>query len=149
MAGKAIVTRTHPSPMPRANLSLRPASRGILAAAMIGIGVLHFVMSDPFVRIVPAWMPAPLVLVWVSGVFEILGGVGLLVRRTRRAASYGLMALYLAVFPANVNMAVNDLTFDGTHHLPPALLWLRLPLQVVLIAWAFWVGRDDPRREQG
>jgi uncharacterized membrane protein len=148
MAREAIVRRTRPSPMPRANLSLRPASRGILAAVMVGVGALHFVMSDPFVRIVPAWLPAPLVLVWVSGFFEILGGVGLLVRRARRAASYGLVALYLAVFPANVNMAVNDLTFDGTHHLPPALLWLRLPLQVVLIAWALWVGRDDPRRAE-
>jgi uncharacterized membrane protein len=131
--------------MPRANLSLRAALRGLLAAGMIGIGVAHFVIPDPFVRIVPAWLPAPLALVWVSGVFEILGGAGLLVRRTRRAASYGLVALYLAVFPANVNMAVNDLTLDGVTRVPPALLWLRLPLQVVLIVWALWVGRDDPR----
>ena len=130
--------------MPRANLSLRAALRGLLAAGMIGIGVAHFVVPDSFVRIVPAWLPAPLALVWVSGFFEILGGAGLLVPRVRRAASYGLVALYLAVFPANVNMAVNHLTFDGHTPVPPALLWLRLPLQAVLIAWAIWAGRDDP-----
>jgi|HubBroStandDraft_6_1064221.scaffolds.fasta_scaffold164275_4 uncharacterized membrane protein len=129
--------------MPRANLSsLRPALRGLLCAVMIGIGIVHFVMPDPFVRIVPGWLPAPLALVWVSGVFEILGGVGLLVPRARRAASYGLVALYVAVFPANVNMAVNHLTFDGVHAVPPVLLWLRLPLQGVLIAWALWAGRE-------
>jgi uncharacterized membrane protein len=134
--------------MPRANLSLRPALRGLLAAVMIGIGAVHFVTPDPFVRIVPAWLPAPLLLVWVSGVFEILGGVGLLVRRARRAASYGLVALYVAVFPANVNMAMNHLTLDGVHQLPTALLWLRLPLQAVLVVWALWVGRNDRRGEQ-
>ena len=112
---------------------------------MVVAGVAHWVTPAVFVRIVPAWLPAPQVLVGVSGVFEILGGVGLLVPRTRRAASFGLSALYLAVFPANVNMAVNHLTFDGVTPISPVLLWLRLPLQAVLIAWALWVGRDDRR----
>jgi uncharacterized membrane protein len=112
---------------------------------MVAAGVGHFATSAVFVRIVPAWLPAPLLLVWVSGVFEILGGAGLLVPRVRRAASLGLVALYVAVFPANVNMALNHLTFDGVTPISPVLLWLRLPFQGVLIAWALWVGRDDPR----
>ena len=111
---------------------------------MIGAGVAHFLTPDPFLRIVPAWLPAPLALVLVSGVFEILGGVGLLVRRTRRFASFGLVALYVAVFPANLNQAIHHLTFDGVTPIAPALLWARLPFQVVLILWALWVGRDDP-----
>ena len=111
---------------------------------MIGAGVAHFLSPDPFVRIVPAWLPAPLALVMVSGVFEILGGVGLLVRRTRRAASLGLIALYLAVFPANLNQALHQISFDGVTPIAPAALWGRLPFQLVLIAWALWVGRDDP-----
>jgi uncharacterized membrane protein len=88
---------------------MRRALRIVLAVSMMAIGVLHFVAPDGFVKIVPRFLPAPLVLVLVSGAFEILGGVGLLVARVRRAASFGLVALYVAVFPANVNMAVNDL----------------------------------------
>ncbi len=116
--------------------------RGVLAAAMMFVGAMHFAVPAPFVRIVPGWLPAPLVLVWVSGFFEILGGAGLLVPRARRAAGIGLVALYLAVFPANVNMAVNHIAFDDASPIPPALLWLRLPLQAVLIAWVLWVSRD-------
>jgi len=75
-------------------------------------------------------------------VCEIAGGLGLLVRRTRRLAAWGLVALYVAVFPANINMAVNDIQI-GNSHIPEALLWLRLPLQAVFIGWAIWVRRDD------
>jgi len=75
-----------------------------LAAAMVAIGVLHFVRPKPFVRIVPKYLPAPLTLVYVSGFFEILGGIGLLIPETRVWAAWGLIALYVAVFPANINM---------------------------------------------
>ena len=92
-------------------------------------------------KIVPRALPAPLVLVYVSGFFEILGGAGLFVARVRRLASYGLVALYVSVFPANINMAVNDLQPEGMH-IPEALLWLRLPFQLAFIALALWVGRD-------
>lgn len=130
-----------PLPRPR----LRAVLRGVLAVAMIAVGVVHFVKPEPFVRIVPAWLPAPLVLVWVSGVFEMLGGAGLLVPRTRRAAGLGLVALYLAVFPANLNQAMNHITFDGMTPIPPAVLWLRLPLQAAIIALALWVSREEER----
>jgi uncharacterized membrane protein len=113
--------------------------RTVLATIMIGIGTLHFLLPGPFVSIVPAWLPAPYALVIVSGFFEILGGVGLLIPRVRRAASYGLVALYVAVFPANVNMVVHPELGRG---IPEWSLWARLPLQVVLIAWALWVGAE-------
>lgn len=121
---------------------LRGTFRVILAVVMIGMGMLHLVQPDGFVRTVPRFLPAPLALVIVSGVFEILGGVGLLVPVLRRAASIGLVALYFAVFPANLNMALNDIQPAGAH-VPLAFLWLRLPLQIVLIMWALWVGRED------
>jgi uncharacterized membrane protein len=108
---------------------------------MVGIGLTHFVAPAGFVAIVPSWLPAPYALVMISGFFEVLGGVGVLVPRVRRAASYGLVALYVAVFPANVNMAVHDIQPDGIH-VPAALLWARLPLQIVFIALALWVGRE-------
>ena len=121
---------------------LRGTCRVILAVVMIGMGMLHLVQPDGFVKTVPPFLPAPLALVIVSGVFEILGGVGLLVPVLRRAASLGLVALYFAVFPANLNMAMNDIQPAGSH-VAPALLWLRLPFQIVLILWALWVGRED------
>ncbi len=107
-----------------------------LAALMIFAGVMHFVTPGVFVRIVPAWLPAPGALVAISGVCEILCGVGLLVPATRVWAAWALIALLVAVFPANVNMAVNRIPF-GRHAAPDWVLWARLPLQAVLIAWAW------------
>ena len=137
-----------PAPSPKSGLSrrVRRPLRWLLALAMVGVGVLHFATPDPFVRIVPAWLPAPLALVYVSGAFEILGGLGLLVPRARRGAAIGLVALYFAVFPANVNMAVNRISIDDARPIPPAALWLRLPVQALFIAWALWVRKDDEDR---
>ncbi len=120
----------------------RAGARALLAIGMVAIGVMHFVDPAPFVKIVPAALPWPLGLVWLSGAFEILGGVGLLVARTRRAAGWGLIALYVAVFPANINMAVHQIQI-GDDPLPPWVPWARLPLQLVLIAWAWWVSRPE------
>lgn len=113
----------------------------LLAAVMIAAGVAHFVTPEPFVGIVPDVLPAPRMLVFVSGVFEILGGAGLLIPRTRKLAAWGLIALYVAVFPANINMAVNGLPF-GDHPPDPVFAWLRLPFQAVFIAWAWYLTRE-------
>jgi uncharacterized membrane protein len=118
---------------------LKRTFRVIAGLSMVAVGVLHFARPSGFVKIVPAWLPAPLFLVHLSGFFEIAGGIGLFSRRLHRAAGYGLIALYVAVFPANVNMAVHRIGFDG----PSWVLWLRLPLQGVLIAWAWWFTRPD------
>lgn len=108
----------------------------VLAAAMIFAGVMHFVSPKGFERIVPKWLPSPKALVAISGVFEVLGGVGLLVPPAQHFAAWGLIALYVAVFPANVNMAMNNLPLGKTT--PPMWAqWARLPLQFVLIAWAW------------
>jgi len=123
-------------------MKIKPVFRGILAALMIFAGVMHFVDPETFVKIVPPYLPAALLLVYVSGVFEILGGAGLLIPRLRRAAGLGLIALYAAVFPANVYMAMNGISF-GEGPTPAWALWLRLPLQIVLILWAWWVSRKD------
>ena len=108
----------------------------LLAALMIFAGVMHFVSPRGFIRIVPRWLPAPAALVAISGACEILGGLGLLVPATRRWAAWGLMALFVAIFPANVNMAVHRLPF-GKVPVPDWALWARLPLQAVLVAWAW------------
>jgi uncharacterized membrane protein len=124
---------------------IRGLARWTMAGAMVGVGTLHLVVPKPFVDIVPKILPAPLELVYISGVAEILGGLGLLIPTLRRAAGWGLVALYIAVFPANVNMAINNMPLNGEHH--PRLLWARLPLQAVLIAWALWCSRSDEAAE--
>jgi uncharacterized membrane protein len=121
---------------------IKTALRYLLAVLMVLIGIKHFLDPAPFVRIVPASLPEPLMLVYVSGFFEILGGVGLLFERTRRIAGWGLVALYVAVFPANINMAVNNIPM-GEQALPPLVLWLRLPFQALFIAWAWWMTRPE------
>lgn len=115
---------------------MKRALRLVLAAFMVFAGVMHFARPDGFVRIVPAALPFKLALVYVSGAFEIILGAALLAERTRRLAAFGLMALFVAVLPANINMAVNHIPFGELTE--PALIWARLPLQAVLIAWAYW-----------
>jgi uncharacterized membrane protein len=118
--------------------------RWVLTVFMVGAGINHFVTPAAYAAMVPDALPAPRLLVQISGVAEILGGLGLILRRTRRLAAWGLIALFVAVFPANVNMAVNQLPL-GTHHVASWLRWARLPLQLVLIAWAAWLTRaGDP-----
>ncbi len=110
--------------------------RGLLGAVFVVAGVLHFVATPVYMKIVPGWMPSPRMIVLVSGAFEVLGGVGVLVPSTRRFAAWGLVALLVAVMPANVQMALDHAT--KWRGIPEWLLWARLPLQAPLIWWA-WV----------
>ena len=122
--------------------TMRSVLRFVIALVFVGAGVSHFTTPDPFVAMMPAFLPWHLELVYLSGVFEILGGIGLVVARTQRAAAWGLLALLLAVFPANINMAVNEIyLFDMPQN--AWLLWARLPLQFVLAAAVYWVGLSD------
>lgn len=115
---------------------------------MVAAGTLHFVATDAYVAIMPRYLPLHRELVYISGVFEILGGAGLLIARLRAAAGIGLIVLYIAVLPANINMAIHDIQPEGLR-IAPVLLWLRIPLQCLVIAWAWWVSRPDPPRHRG
>lgn len=117
---------------------LKPIMKWVLGVLFIAAGVNHFVMPGFYVRIVPPYLPWPDELVFVSGAFEILGGIGLLVPRLTVAAAWGLIALLVAVFPANLHMALHP---DQYPNLPAIGLWLRLPFQAVFIAWAYWFTR--------
>ncbi|MBD2295899.1 DoxX family protein [Anabaena sphaerica FACHB-251] len=114
---------------------------------MIIAGVTHFAFPEPYVKIVPSQLPAPLELVYLSGFYEILGGIGLFVPPLSQAAAWGLVALFIAVFPANINMAVNHIKIE---HIPnsPWFQAVRLPFQAVLIAWAWWYTKPSDKEKQ-
>jgi uncharacterized membrane protein len=121
--------------------------RVILAVAISVVGILHFAIAEPFIKIMPPYLPYHRELVYISGFFEILGGIGLLVPPVSRAAAWGLIALFLAVFPANINMAIHQISLPGVPDSP----WfqaIRLPLQAVLIAWAWWYTRPNQGEKQ-
>jgi uncharacterized membrane protein len=116
-------------------------SQRLLSVAFIAAGTLHFLRPEYYEQIMPGYLPAHRELVLISGAAEIAGGVGVAFSRTRRAAGIWLIALLVLVFPANLNMALDPERFRS---IAPILLWVRLPLQGLLIWWAYRATR--PRR---
>ena len=103
-------------------------------------GLMHFAIPRTYERIMPPWLPAHRPLVYASGVAEIAGGAALMHPdpRVRHAGARFETATLLAVFPANVHMALNP---GGYRGIPRAALYARLPLQAAFIAWALAAGR--------
>ena len=114
------------------------ASRNLifLSALFVFAGTMHFVVPASYASIIPGWVPFPVEMVYLTGVAEIAGGIGLLMERFRRAAALGLIALLVAVFPANVQMLQDAMAGDASG-LYQAALFLRLPLQPLLIVWVY------------
>ena len=119
---------------------MKTAARWLLGILFVLAGLNHFLKSDFYVSIMPPYLPWPLALVYISGVFESLLGAIVLVTRWRRLAGWGLIALLIAVFPANLHMALHTELFP---EFSPLWLWLRLPLQAVIIAWVYWCAISD------
>ena len=94
-------------------------------------GVCHFICTAYFISIMPPYLPWPRTLVYLSGAFEVLGAIALWAPATRRLAGIGLIALALAVWPANIHMAINPDAFPA---IPVWALYLRVPLQLLIIA---------------
>jgi uncharacterized membrane protein len=116
----------------------------VMAPAYVVAGVLHFIVPELYVQIVPPVFPAALTLVYLSGLAEIAVGIGLLLPRTRQYAAWATVALLVAIFPANVYMATHGVIIEG---LPGGgdpsnfVRWGRLPVQAILILWALWYTR--------
>ncbi len=113
-----------------------PRNLLFLCALFVVAGFLHFWMPAGYVAVTPHWVPYRLEMVYISGLAEIAGGFGLLLPATRRAAGTGLIALLIAVFPANIQM-LSTAVAGGASAAHQALLFLRLPLQPLLIAWVY------------
>lgn len=119
------------------------------AGLYVSAGALHFAKADLFARIVPPSVPWPVAAVYVSGAAEIAGGAGLLIAHVRRFAAFGLAALLILVFPANVYMAVANIP-GLPFSVPRWLLWLRLPVQALLVWWVLAIARmhtPNPTRD--
>jgi uncharacterized membrane protein len=121
--------------------------RYVMGVLYVVAGTMHFVVPQVYVQVVPPSLPRPLALVYLSGIAEIVLGLGVLVPRTRRLAAWGLVLLLLAVFPANVYMATHDVVLEGVPEWASepsdAATWARLPFQGVLLLWAWWYTRPD------
>ncbi len=111
----------------------------LLAIFMIGAGTMHFINPKFYMTIMPSYLPFNLGLVYLSGFFEALLGVLLLVPRFTRLAAWGVFALLIAVFPANIYLYQNQELLPA----PPMVHFLRLPLQAVLLFWAYWHTRPS------
>jgi uncharacterized membrane protein len=114
------------------------ALKWLLGLFFVVAGVAHFLRPGVYTRIVPPYLPWPRELVYLSGVCEVALGILVLIPRFTAPAAWGLIALLVAVFPANIYMAQTPGLFP---RISPVLLWLRLPLQAVLIGWAYWFTR--------
>ncbi len=114
--------------------------RVLLGVLFLLSGSLHFLAPHLYLRIMPPYLPSPLALVYISGAAELLGGAGLLIPSTRQVAAWGLVALLIAVLPANIYMATAHLSAPGIMGHSWAQ-WLRIPLQVPLICWAWLYTR--------
>jgi uncharacterized membrane protein len=107
---------------------------------MVVAGSLHFVATDAYVGIMPGYLPLHRELVLLSGALEILLGLGLVWQGTRWMAGILLILLFVAVLPANINMAIENIQ-PASFHIPLAVLWARVPFQLVFIYWAWAVSR--------
>ena len=109
-----------------------------LAIFFVFAGLNHFLNTKFYLAMMPPYIPAHYELVILTGILEILGGIGLIFPFTRSWAGYGLILLMVAVFPANIYMAMNPEKFSVSRW----ALYLRLPLQFLLIWWIYWVIRQ-------
>jgi uncharacterized membrane protein len=107
----------------------------VVALFFISGGIAHFVFTDFFAMSIPDYLGYPRELVIISGVFELLGAIGILVPQTRLLAGYGLIALIIAVYPANINMALHPEQFK---ELPALFLYIRLPFQFLFVWFVWW-----------
>jgi uncharacterized membrane protein len=122
-------------------MRLKNFVRIALGLFFIAAGLNHFINPAFYLAIMPPWLPWHEALVAASGVAEVVLGAMVLVRRFARLGGWGLIALCIAVFPANLHMALNPALFP---QFPLFALWLRLPLQLVLIAWILWCTHNVP-----
>lgn len=115
-------------------LSCMSRARAAVGVTFLATGALHFLRPRLYEAMMPRYLPAHRELIYASGAAELAGGAGILHSRTARLAGWWLIATLVAIFPANVEMALHAERF---RRIPRPLLWVRLPFQGVLVAWVW------------
>jgi len=125
---------------------VRASFRWFVALFFLAAGANHFRAPEMYAGMMPSWLPWPEAANYLSGAAEIAGAIGILLPATRRLAGWGLLALLIAIFPANLHVALQGRMppFD----ISPVVLWLRLPFQAVFMAAVWWVAVADPSRHR-
>jgi uncharacterized membrane protein len=128
--------------------SWKEAGRIALAIMFLFTGTSHFSsLKHDFAAMIPALLPNDLWVIYLTGVLEIVGALGLLVSRTRRLAGVCLVLLLVALFPANVNAIVNGISLGGNM---PTPLWVRAPMQLLYVGMIWWTSiKEDPKEKVG
>jgi uncharacterized membrane protein len=121
----------------------------VMAAFYAAAGMNHFVHPDVYLPMMPTYLPAHRELILLSGLAEVGFGTALLIPNVRPAAAWGLIAMLLAIFPANINIALHNVPLFGRSEGFGAWNWIRLPFQAVLIVWAWWYTGDRPATALG
>lgn len=119
----------------------------VMAGFYIVAGVMHFISPAAYLPMMPPYLPWHLELVYLSGAAEFLLGAAVLMPQTRQHAVWGIIALLIAIFPANIHIALNNVPLFGATEGAGIWNWVRLPLQGVLIAWAWWYVQPDEQVE--
>jgi len=117
----------------------------VMGVFYVVAGYNHFANADVYLPMMPPYIPFHRAMIAISGAAEMAGGVGILIPATRRAAAWGLVLLLVAIFPANLHIALHDVPLFGRSEGFGVWNWVRLPFQGVLIVWAWWYTRDDRR----
>ncbi|MBX3276632.1 MAG: DoxX family membrane protein [Acidobacteria bacterium] len=125
--------------------TVRKILKYLLVVFFVAAGINHFRNPEFYLRIMPPYLPWHEALNYASGFFEILLGLLVLIPRCTRFAGWGLIALLAAVFPANLHMALNPHLFP---ELPPMAYYIRLPFQLVFIAWVYWATLEQRRNPE-
>jgi uncharacterized membrane protein len=115
-----------------------------MGVSYVVAGLMHLARPEYYLPMMPPYLPWHAVLVFLSGIAEIGLGVTVLVPALRRAAAWGIILLLIAVFPANIHIALHNVPVFGAAEGAGIWNWVRLPLQGVLILWAWWYTRPEP-----
>ncbi len=114
----------------------------VMGTLYVVAGVMHFVSPDFYLAIMPPYLPWHLELVYLSGIAEVALGIAVMIPAYRKLAAWGIIVLLIAVFPANLHVALNNVPIGGATEGLGAMNWVRLPFQAVFILWAWWYTRD-------
>src|SRR5476651_194759 len=121
---------------------LKKISLVILIVFYILAGINHFRSPDGYIRIIPAYLPVPHLLNLLAGFFETAFGLMLIFKQTRKMAAWGIILMLIAFLPVHIDMIIHAPMMMGNLKVTPLIAWMRIPLQGLLILWAWWYTRD-------